>query len=315
MSEGKLYVAEGPFAVQSAEWHAHRAKTIGASEVAAVLGVPGAFKTPLQVWADKRQAMLAGVVDEPEESLKEMFHFGHALEPIIAEEFAARTGFFVEEEDRQFVSIPYPFLGCSLDRWFIPDRKLEKFRKDSNRGPLELKNSSVFMRERWEEGIYLPYQVQVQAQMAVTGAEVGAVAVLIGGNQFKWALVERNQRFIDAMLEKLERFWEMVQNDVMPEPMAADSKLIGTLVGHEEPGISVALSGHWVEVDEELLRVKDEIKALTSRKDELEAKIKKEIGKAERGVLPSGGQYVFKTVERQAYSVPASETRQLRRIK
>jgi putative phage-type endonuclease len=303
MTEAVPYVTAGPFDVHSPEWHAHRRKCIGASEVAAILGVEGAYGTPLKIWADKRGLFEK---EEDDENAPEWLHMGQALEPVIASEFERRAGMKVEDEERQFISTLFPFLGCSLDRWTW---------KDKAKGPLELKNTSGFMKWRWEDGIWLPYQVQVQAQMAVTGAEFAAVAVLVGGNEFKWALAERNQRFIDAMLEKLERFWELVEKDEMPDPVAADTKLIGTLLGKEVEGTVIALSPEWNEVDAELLKVKEEIKELTARKDELEARLKKEIGKAERGVLPGGSQYTFKTVPRQAYTVAASEARQLRRIK
>lgn len=303
MTEAVPYVAAGPFEVHSPEWHAHRRKCIGASEVAAILGVEGAYGTPLKIWAEKR-----GFFEEEkdEENAPEWLRMGQILEPVIASEFEHRTGMKVEDEQRQFVSTLYPFLGCSLDKWTW---------KDKARGPLELKNTSGFMKWRWEDGIWLPYQVQVQAQMAVTGAEFAAVAVLVGGNEFRWALAERNQRFIEAMLEKLERFWESVEKDEMPDPVAADARLIGTLLGKEVEGTVIALTHEWVDVDLELQKIKEEIKELTARKDELEARLKKEIGKAERGVLPGGSQYTYKTVQRQAYTVAASEARQLRRIK
>jgi len=301
-AENLPYTTHGPFATHSPEWHAHRAKCIGASEIASILRVPGAFSTPLKVWADKKALLQS---DPPTEA-PDFLRFGLKLEPVIADEFAERTGLLVEEEDRQFISKPYPFLGCSLDRWFY---------KGKAKGPLDLKNTGFYMKDRWEDGIYLPYQVQVQGQMAVTGAEIGACAVLMGGNEFKWGLVERNQRFIDAMLEKLERFWEMVINDIMPEPEAEDTKLVGVLLGRESAGVSVALTGDWVDVDEQLQKTKEEIKKLTETKDKLEARLKMKIGEAERGVLPGGGQYIYKTVERQGYTVQATSVRQLRRIK
>lgn len=296
----KIYASFGPFEVQSPEWHAHRRRTLGASEIAAILGVEGAYGTPLEIWADKTGQLAH------EEADKEWLHFGQVLEPIIAAEFERRAKLKTMEEDRQFISVEWPWLGCSLDRWFV-DKPGD--------GPLELKNTGSFMRHRWDEGIWLPYQVQVQAQMAVTGAERAAVAVLIGGNEFKWALVERNQRFIDAMLEKTYRFWQMVERDEMPDPVGADTKLIGVLLGKEEAGTSVALTGPWLDVDEELTDVKKQIKALTARKDELEAKIKKQIGKAERGVLAGGGQYTYKMQSQDGYVVAPRETRVLRRVK
>jgi len=304
------FTAHGPFEVHSPEWHAHRRRTIGASEIASILSAPGAYSTPLQVWAEKR-----GIFKEDEEeyddSKKDWLHFGQALEPIIAAEFEKRAKkYAVVPEDRQFISVPYPFLGCSLDRWFL-DPEIETVEM----WPLDLKNTSIFMKDEWEGTVPLRYNVQIQGQMAVTGADQAALAVLIGGNQFKWALIERNQRFIDVMLEKLERFWEMVQSDVMPEPVAKDNEFMGQILGDEKPETTMVLSPGIVTVDAEVQRIKAEIKELKAEQSKLEAKIKKEIGTNERGVLPEGGQYTFKTVEREGYEVKSTTFRQLRRLK
>jgi len=296
----EIYKAVGPFPVHSPEWHEHRRTCIGASEIAAILGVEGAYGTPLQVWASKVEP------EEKGDEGAEWLHFGNVLEPIIAEEFERRSGHLTEDVEEQFVSVAYPWLGASLDKWFWKEGVLN---------PLELKNTGSFMKHRWEEGVWLPYQVQVQGQMAVTGTDLAAVAVLIGGNEFKWAYVERNQRFIDAMMEKLERFWEMVVRHEMPDPVAADTKIIGGLLGEENAGTSVALTGDWIDYDERLVEIKAEIKELDLEKDKIEAKLKKAIGTNERGVLPGGGQYTFKTVERKGFTVQPSKSRQLRRIK
>lgn len=305
MTTTRLYNAVGPYEVHSPEWHAHRRSCIGASEVAAIIGVEGAYSTALEIWADK----VGQTPKEEEGSEPDWLYFGQKLEPIIAATFEEKTGFSVQPEGRQFVSIAHPWLGSSLDYWYARTFMME------NAKPLELKNTGSFMSSRWREGVWLPYQVQVQAQMAVTGADQAAVAVLIGGNEFKWAVIDRNQRFIDAMLEKLEKFWQLVERDEMPDVTGADTKLIGVLLGKEESGTSVALVGPWVDVDEELCSIKEKIKELNSRKDLLEARLKKEIGVNERGVLPGGAQYTYKTVKRTGFTVADSESRQLRRIK
>jgi len=301
------FEAFGPFEVHSPEWHAHRRRAIGASEVASILGAPGAYQTPLQVWAEKR-----GIDQktDDDEARKDWLHFGLVLEPIIAAEFERRTKFCVLPEERQFISTLFPFLGCSLDDWFFnPETGPE------SAGPLDLKNTSVFMRDEWEGTIPLRYNIQVQAQMAVTGKDQGALAVLIGGNQFKWAVINRNQRFIDVMLEKLDKFWQMVERDIMPDAVAKDNPILGQLLGHEDEGKVIVLSPGIVQVDERLLEVKEQIKALNLEKDALEAKIKQEIGKAASGMLPEGGRYSFKTQKRAAYTVAESESRVLRRLK
>lgn len=307
MAKAKHFEAFGPFKVHTPEWHAHRQRSIGASEVASILGVPGAYQTPLQVWAGKRGI----TIDEKEDEARDdWLHFGQVMEPVIAAEFEKRAKFIVLPEERQFISVAYPFLGCSLDRWFM-DPEAKKRGGD----PLDLKNTSIFMRDEWEGMVPLRYNVQVQAQMAVTGREQGGLAVLIGGNRFKWALIERNQRFIDLMLEKLEKFWEMVQKDIMPEPVAKDNAVIGQILGQEDEGKTIVLSPAIVGADERLTEVKEQIKALKGEKDGLEAKIKKEIGTNAAGMLPEGGRYSFKTGVRSGYSVAEITTRTLRRLK
>ena len=69
------------------------------------------------------------------------------------------------------------------------------------------------------------------------------------------------------------------------------------------------------DVRERLVEVKEEIKALKSEKDGLEAKIKKEIGTNAAGMLPEGGRYSFKTGVRNGYIVAETTTRTLRRLK
>lgn len=309
MAKAKLKHFEefGPFEVHSPEWHAHRQRSIGASEVASILGVPGAYQTPLQVWASKRGI---SIVEKDDEARDDWLHFGQVMEPVIAAEFQKRSEKVVLPEERQFISVPYPFLGCSLDRWFMDSGANFK-----DAGPLDLKNTSIFMRDEWDGMVPLRYNVQVQAQMVVTGRDQGALAVLIGGNRFKWALLDRNQRFIDLMLEKLEQFWEMVKNDEMPEPVAKDNAVIGQILGQEDEGKTIVLSPGIVLVDERLVEVKEEIKALKSEKDGLEAKIKKEIGTNAAGMLPEGGRYSFKTGVRNGYIVAETTTRTLRRLK
>jgi putative phage-type endonuclease len=307
MTKAKHFDAFGPFEVHTPEWHAHRQRSIGASEVASILGVPGAYQTPLQVWASKRGIS----IDEKEnEARDDWLHFGLALEPLIADEFQKRSKKVVVPEERQFISVPYPFLGCSLDKWFMDPEG-----KEGDFDPLDLKNTSIFMRDEWEGTVPLRYNVQIQAQMTVTGRDQGALAVLIGGNRFKWAIIDRDQRFIDLMLEKLEKFWEMVQADIMPDPVAKDNAVIGQILGQEDEGKTIVLSPEIVGVDTRLVVVKEEIKILKTEKDALEAKIKKEIGTNAAGMLPEGGRYSFKTGTRQSYTVAEATTRTLRRAK
>lgn len=68
----------------------------------------------------------------------------------------------------------------------------------------EAKTASSYNSHEWELDIPEGYVLQVQHYMAVTGFTGAYVAVLIGGNEFKYYFIERDDELI-SMLIKLER--------------------------------------------------------------------------------------------------------------
>lgn len=190
----------------SPEWHAARADGIGASEVAAVLGL-SRWGTPLEVYRAKK-----GVIRDIPEHLS---YFGHALEPVIAG-WVTRTYPDIGYVGSGFSarSVRAPWLTASPDR-IITDR-------DHNGPvPLELKTADAFTAKAWEDGVPLGYQAQVQTQMFVLGARWGYLAVLHGGNRPDIHRLDRDDAFIDdILLPVTERFWnDHVLADVPPDPV------------------------------------------------------------------------------------------------
>lgn len=187
----------------SPEWHEARTQGIGASEVAAILGL-SPWQTPLGVWRTKM-----GV---PSEIPEHLAYFGHALEEPIAgwlrdkkpEVGLVEAGFSAR-------SVEWPWLTASPDRV----RYL-----DFNEIPIELKTSGAFGRDKWADGVPLFYEAQVQAQMAVLGAPFGWLAVLHGGNDPELYRIARDDEFIqDHLIPKTRDFWEQhVLTKVAPEP-------------------------------------------------------------------------------------------------
>ena len=45
------------------------------------------------------------------------------------------------------------------------------------------------------------YQLQIQHYMAVTGYAGAYIAVLIGGNTFRWKFVERDEELISMLIQ------------------------------------------------------------------------------------------------------------------
>lgn len=187
----------------SPEWHEARTNGIGASDVAAILGL-SPWQTPLGVFRTKM-----GVPNEIPENLA---YFGHALEaPIaqwitdkhpevgrVAEGFAAR-------------STVCPWLTATFDRVTGDGPHVI---------PIELKTSGAFGRDKWADGVPLYYAAQVQAQAFILDAPYGWLAVLHGGNEPELYRIERDDDFInDHLIPKTQEFWENhVLTQVAPEP-------------------------------------------------------------------------------------------------
>jgi len=295
-------VVVGEFQVQSDEWLMARRGGIGASDTPSILGADGAFRSALEVWADKR-----GIFDdEPSEELMELFHFGHKLEPLIADEFRERTGYEVRPEPRTLAHPEYPFMQANLDYWVCIDGKW---------GPLELKNSSAWVADQWAEEAPIKYQAQCQHQMFVAGADIGCIATLIGGNRFAWALVERSEKFIGGMLQKLQTFWQMVENNEQPVAGALDLDLVKR-IAEPDPDKQIELpldSIHWAA---QVQGAKEKIKEWERVKKDAEAKIWQAIGDATEGFLPDGsGSFRVSTVTRKPGVTKGGTFKTLRRVK
>ena len=202
-----MYTILPEYQVDSDEWHEARRSSLGASEVAAVLGL-SPWQTPLSVYMAKM-----GVRNEIPENLA---YFGRALEPVIAqwiEDTRPEVGDLAEGLSAR--SQEWPWLSVSPDRIAFDDLP-----PVWPKIPVELKTSSAFGRDKWAEGVPLFYQAQVQAQIAVLDAPYGWLAVLHGGNEPELYRVERDDDFIDNhLIPKTKAFWENhVLAQVPPEP-------------------------------------------------------------------------------------------------
>jgi predicted phage-related endonuclease len=161
----------------------------------------------------------------------------------------------------------------------------------------------------------LQYQVQVQHEMAVTGAAWASLAVLIGGQKFLWMDVPRNQDFIDALVAREAEFWSRVERRDPPPPDASEAcrELLKRLYPREEQGKTIALPAECLKWDEQLREEKAVLKVVEPRIREAENNLIAALGEAEVGILPDGTRYSYKTQARKGYVVEAKSFRVLRR--
>lgn len=203
----------------------NRANSIGGSEAAAVLGL-SPFKTALEIWAEKTQAI------EPEDiSHKWPIRLGHKFEDIVAELFCEETGLRVRRVNETLVHPKYPFLTASIDRKIVGTNEA-----------LECKSTSAWNAKKWVgEEIPVAYILQCQHYMGIAGYDRMRLACLVGNDDFQIKTIERDQALIDDMTRKLVYFWEtFVVPRVMPmQTTANDSDVLNALFPSPEPGSEI----------------------------------------------------------------------------
>jgi len=183
------------------EWHEARSKGIGGSDAGAICGI-NPWKTPLQVWEDKRG--LAGPVDD-----NPAMFWGRTLEPIIRQKYSDETGREVLLPTEILTYPQYPFMLGNIDG-FTRDKRL-----------VEIKTTGypTGWGEPGTDEIPLTYIFQVQHYMIITGFPVADVPVLIGGRDFRIYEVSADAEFQEMLIQKEKEFWELVETGVPPDPV------------------------------------------------------------------------------------------------
>lgn len=275
--------AKAPYTVENytshRKWLEARMDSIGGSEAAAVVG-HSRFCGPLGLVIRKRERR----VEEDSDNTAPMMEWGHLLEQPIADKFSAETGKVLHDPGEHCVY-------RSTERshvTFTPDRMI--LDGPSEASFLEIKSAWYDAFKDWKERVPLGYQIQCQHSMYVTGFSEAYVAVLGNGYQFKWFMVERNQRFIDRLMDRIDRFWfDYVQKGIDPPADFSKSAHKALLSQYPEGnGQAVDLPEELAEVAAEYDRAKQEKADSTKRYDEASNRIKQAIGEATLGVLSDG---------------------------
>jgi putative phage-type endonuclease len=286
-------------------WLKERQTGVGASDIAAILGV-SPWKTIVTLWGEK-----TGLIEpDPEES--EAMRWGLRLEPAIADAYMEETGHLVIRGSpyQLLRSTKHPVLVATLDGEVVPV---------DDKGPavFEAKTGALWKKEEWSEEPPLAYQVQVQSQLLVTGYEWAVLAVLLGGQKFLHTTIVANPNFQALLIERVEAFWDLVQTGTPPPLDGSPSakELLSKLFPKPTPGAVIELSLDAVTWDQNLVAIKEQLKALEQEKSLLENNLKGAIADAEVGVLPSGDSYRWSFVHKDVPAKPAhvEEYRMLRR--
>ncbi len=258
------------------EWLKYRTKGIGGSDVSIIAGI-NPFKSAHQLWLEKTGQI------EPEQTDSEYAHFGTLLEPIVRREFTQRTGIRVRQKHMLLQSEEYPFMFADLDGVINEDGEMAVF---------EAKTASAYKQEVWEEGIPVPYILQVQHYMAVTGAKRTYIAALVGGNHFYHHAVERDEEMIGKIIAMEKYFWEthvLGGMEPVPDGSEATTNYFNSRF-RESNGETVELPEEALAVCMEYDRLSEELKKMEEAKNAAANQLKSYLKEAETGTV--GGRKV-----------------------
>ena len=121
-----------------------------------------------------------------------------------------------------------------------------------------------------EHEIPIYYETQIQWYMAITGANICYVAVLIGGQDFRMYAVKRNEEVIQAIATKCFDFWKNnVKAGVPPAPTTVEDvkKLFPTDSGEmaEATNDEAVLIGEYRNLKEQISELESQQKAVASK--------------------------------------------------
>lgn len=248
------------------DWLALRNTGIGGSDAGVILGV-NPFKSLLSLWMEK-----TGIKEPDDLSDNSAVYWGSTLEHAIrVHVIKQHPDWTIRNKNTMLKSDTHPFMIANLDGT-VKDEQ-------GRRGVLEIKTAGGYSAKYWDNGVPDYYMAQVMHYLAVTGWDFALVAVLIGGQDYREYIIERDEEDIAALIELEEKFWEMVTSKT--EPAISGMSCDKAYLQQKHP----ASNGEYLastEQDEELFEkledIKAQIKALTNTKSELENHLKQVIG-------------------------------------
>ena len=266
------------------DWLEHRKLGIGGSDASVVCGI-NKYKSPVELWMDKTGQL-------PPQEAGEAAYWGTQLESIVRDEFTKRTGIEVTKPTVILQSEEHPFMLANLDGTCeVPDVGTCIF---------EAKTASAYKAGEWEDTIPDEYQLQIQHYMAVTGYAGAYIAVLIGGNTFRWKFVERDEELISMLIELESAFWNHVQ-DCTPPPLDgsdAAAKFLSERFPTSKPTSHITLPDTAADLLAQYDEACAELEAVTERKQKAENLLKEMLGDNEVGTT-AGRVITWKSVAQE----------------
>lgn len=254
-----------------ADWLEYRKRGIGGSDASVVCGI-SRYKSPVELWMEKTDQI-------PCQEAGEAAYWGTQLEAMVRTEFSKRTRVEVKRVLQLLQSAEHPFMLANLDG--VCEHP------DFGTCVFEAKTASAYKAGEWDDTIPDEYMLQIQHYMAVTGYQGAYIAVLIGGNTFRWRFVARDEGLIASLIELEADFWNHVK-DGTPPPLDgsnAAARFLSEQFPNSTPQSQIVLPDTAAELLRQYEDACERLEDITQQKQQAENLLKQMMGENEIGKL------------------------------
>lgn len=272
--------------METEKWLKLRKQGIGGSDAAGVAGV-SKYASPYMVFWDKLDVFIQ---DKPEHVM-EAAYWGNVHESTIRKEFTLRVNkeraelglppLKVIHRQAIFAHDEHNFIRTNLDGWIVGH--------EAGKGIFEAKTAHYMLREDWEgKDVPNAYLLQCQHNMLVMEADFAYLAVLIGGNTFKYYYIKRDEELINYLVKIETTFWNQhILTRIPPEMtgLAAEKDMLRDMypTSTDDEESLFNLPNDCIETIEQVDVLKQIIEDLKKEKTKYENEIKAILEDAEWG--------------------------------
>jgi len=280
------------------QWLEQRRTGVGGSDAAAALG-QSPHMTALELYHIKLGTPLA-----PRDMDEERTEFGQLMESVVAAQYARRFEVKLRRRNSIVRHPKYPWMIANVDR-LIEGRK---------RG-VEIKNVDgiAFKFGEWGEPgsdqVPTAYLLQVAHYMATLDYPEWDLAACVGGNKLVVYHLVRDLELEEMLIEGEHQFWQHVEKREPPELDFNHATAIPFMkrLYSGTDGTTVYLPAEAEAMHHCRMDFDEQEKLMKAGSDAARARLLQMMGNASVGLLPNGGGYVRKIIERKEYTVEASK--------
>jgi putative phage-type endonuclease len=286
-------------AAARARWLEERKSGIGGSDAASAVGCDP-YRDQLTLWSEK-----CGLIEPEDLSANEAVEAGNALERAIGDWYGRKFGRQVS------LGTPFQLLRSERHPWMFATLDATQV-IDGERAVVQIKNTR-FPVDAWEDKLPIGYEIQLAHEMIVAGVTRGTLVALHGGQNLRAYDRELHPEFAETLVDAERRFWEQVERGTPPAPGPMSADTLKGMFPRNEVEEVIALPAESDDLDEELERLKAQLKLIEDRKSVIESTFKMWIGIRSGGVTPQGTKFSWKGSEVQ-YKPQEARTTYVRRF-